>query len=258
MMSKRWAPLLAMAMAVGSAVADDYSGCFVPGEEVEYRIYWMGIPIAWARTTTDMVTEEGRELFHITLVAQTYSAYRHLFEVDDKTEVWIDPQTALPVRHDWIINEGSIHKSQLTTFYHHKKMAIFQDRISKDIWEVPISGDTQEIFSFIYASRKADLGELAERKHRLLVTGKVYDLEIRLRDEDTIKVDALGKVPSIEIEPVADFDGIFLRKGKVFFWISKEKRRVVTCIKAKVAVGSITARLQSVRGEGDTFWNRTN
>ncbi len=238
-----------------SAKATDYSNCFVPGEVMEYKIYWMGIPIAWSKSTTEMVTENGRELFHITMIAKTYKAYKHIYEVDDKTEIFIDPATALPVRHDWIINEGSIHKSQLTTFNHKKNVAVFQDRISMDIREVPIGSNTQEIFSFIYTIRNADLVKLASRKHKLLVTGKLYDLGLNITDEDDIKVDDYGKVESIEIEPVADFDGIFLRKGKISFWVSKQKRRVVTCVKAKVAVGKVTAKLQSVSGQGEGFWN---
>ena len=253
-MLKRTAHLLAFILCIGTAAAD-YSDAFVPGETVEYRIYWMGIPIAWSRTTTETVIEDGRELFHITMIARTYSAYRHIYEVDDKTEVWIDPETALPVRHDWIINEGSIHKSQLTTFLHDKKIAIFQDRISRDIREIPIESNTQEIFSFIYSTRNTDLEEMAVRNYRLLVTGKMYELGLEITDHDTIKVGKHGPVASIEIEPDAEFDGIFLRKGKVFFWVSKEKRRVVTCIKAKVAVGKVTAKLISVSGEGDAFWN---
>ena len=246
---------MAMLLLAAPAAAEDYAGCFIPGETAEYRVYWLGIPIAWSRTTTETVVEDGRELFHITMVARTYGAYKHIFEVDDKTEVLIDPATALPVRHDWIINEGSIHKSHLTTFFHDSKTAIFQDRISKDFREIPIESDTQEIFSFIYANRNADLEELCARKHRLLVTGRMYDLELKIKDRGKIKIDDHGKVPSIEIEPVAEFDGIFLRKGKVFFWVSKEKRRVVTCIKAKVAVGGIKAKLKSISGEGTGFWN---
>ncbi len=256
-MIKRIISILIMTLLACTSMATDYSKCFIPGEEVSYKIYWLGIPIAWSTTTTETVVEDGRELFHITMAVQTYAAYKHIFEVDDKTEVFIDPETALPVRHDWIINEGTIHKSHLTTFYHDKKLAIFQDRISKDIKEVPIESDTQEIFSFIYANRNADIEELAARKHRLFVTGKLYDLDLRIKDEDNIKVDGLGKIASIEIEPKAEFDGIFLRKGKVFFWISKEKRRVVTCIKAKIAVGKVTAKLQSVTGEGTGFWNQS-
>ena len=57
----------------------------------------------------------------------------------------------------------------------------------------------------------------------------------------------------MEIEPIADFDGIFLRQGKVFFWISKEPNRVVTCINAKVAVGRVTAKIHEISGSVKGF-----
>ena len=60
----------------------------------------------------------------------------------------------------------------------------------------------------------------------------------------------------MEIEPIADFDGIFLRQGKVFFWISKQPSRVVTCIKAKVAVGKITAKIHEISGPAKGFWSQ--
>jgi hypothetical protein len=238
------------------AWASDDSDRFVPGEIVTYKMYWLGLPIAWATTTTDMVTHEGRKLFRIRMVAQTYAAYKHIYEVNDSTEVLIDPETGLPVRHEWIINEGSIHKNQVTDFYHDQKIAIFRDRISRHFKEIDIESDTREIFSFIYTNRNADLAQLAQRTHRLLVTGKVYDLEIKIKGTENISVPGLGDVLSIEVEPVAEFDGIFLRKGKVFFWISAEKRRVITYVKADIAVGHITGKLESVTGDGETFWNR--
>lgn len=252
---KRFISILVLSLFVFTAWGEDFTDCFVPGETVDYKIHWMGIPIAWSSVAMDTVTEDERDLIRIRMVTRTYAAYKHIFEVDDATEVIIDPETALPIRHDWIINEGSIHKSHLTTFDHKKKVAIFQDRINKDIREIPIESDTQEIFSFIYANRNADIEELASRKHKLLVTGKLYELGLKITDDKDIKLGEYGKVSSTEIEPIAEFDGIFLRQGKVFFWISKEKRRVVTCIKAKVSVGKITAKLHRVSGEGKGFWN---
>ncbi len=253
---KLFISIVLIGLAALSARADDFSSCFVPGEVVEYKIYWMRIPIAWTRITTDTVIEDERELIRIRMIVKTYAAYKHIFEVDDTTEVIIDPVTALPVRHDWIINEGSIHKSHLTSFYHDKKVAIFQDRISKDIREIPIESDTREIFSFIYANRSADIEKLVSRPHQLLVTGKLHVLRLKISDYDNIKLAQYGKVPSIEIEPVAEFDGIFLRQGKVFFWISKEPNRMVTCIKAKVSVGRITAKIHEISGPVTGFWNQ--
>jgi hypothetical protein len=252
---KLFLSILLMGMTALSARTEDSSNTFVPGEVIEYKIYWVGIPIAWARITTDTVVEEERELIRITMIAHTYKTYTHIFEVDDKTEVIIDPETALPIRHDWIINEGTIHKSHLTTFYHDKKVAVFQDRISKDIREIPIESDTQEVFSFIYGNRSADIEKLAARKHRLLVTGKLYDLELKISDHDKIRLPHFGKVASMEIEPIADFDGIFLRKGKVFFWISKEPTRVVTYIKTRVALGRITAKIHEISSPVKGFWS---
>ena len=253
---KHLVSIVLIGIAALSARADDFSSSFVPGEVLEYKVYWMGIPIAWSRITTDTITENEQDLIRFRMIVKTYAAYKHIFEVDDITEVIIDPSTGLPLRHDWIINEGSIHKSHLTTFYHEKQVAIFQDRISKDIREIPIKRDSQEIFSFIYANRNADIEKLASRKHTLLVTGKLHELGLEISDYDNIKLSHYGKVPSIEIEPVADFDGIFLRKGKVFFWISKQPNRVVTCIKAKVAVGSITAKIHEISSPAEGFWSQ--
>lgn len=252
----RFVSILLLALIAGMARADDLLPCFIPGEVAEYKIYWAHIPLAWATVSTDSIKEEGRDLIRIRMEAQTYKAYTYIYDVNDVTEVIIDPETALPVRLDLVINEGTIHKSQLTTFYHDKKMAIFQDRISKDIREVPMKSNTQELFSFMFSNRYTDLKTFASQHHEVLVNGKLYDVGIKLRGTDEIKLSEYGKVKCTKVEPIADFDGIFIRKGKIFFWISTKDRHMVTCISAKVAVGRITAKLQEVSGPGDDFWTR--
>ena len=234
--------------------AEDYSNCFIPGEVAEYKVYWAGIPLAWSKTTTEIITENGRELVRIRMVSKTYKTYSYIYKVDDLKEVIIDPETALPLRVELILNEGTIHKSHLTTFDHDNKVAIFQDRISMDIREVPIKSTTQDVISFLYSQRRYDLEDLAARKHQLYAEGKLYELDIKIRREDDIKLPIYGKVPSVEIEPIAEFDGIFIRQGKIMFWVSKEKRRMVTCIQAKVPVGKVSVKLKKVSGPGDDFW----
>ena len=214
----------------------------------------MGLPLAWSTLTTDTITEGGKELIRIRMVTQSYRGFSHIYKVDDLTEVILNPITALPIRLDLKINEGSISKSHLTTFYHDKKVAIFQDRISKDIKEVPIESDTQEIFCFLYAARNRDLESLSERKYTLFVDGKLHDLGLKAGIEDGIKLPTYGIIPSLAFEPTAEFDGLFLRQGKVRFWVSKQNRRMVTCIQAKVSVGKVSVKLQSVSGPGDGFW----
>jgi len=233
---------------------NDFSTCFIPGEAAEYKVFWMGLPLAWSKTSVDTITENGRELIRIRMVSKNYKAYSYIYKVDDASEVIVDPKTALPLRFDFRLHEGGRRKSHLTTFHHDKKVAIFKDRITKDIKEVPIESGTQDLLSFLYSSRNRSLDSLSNQTHTLFVDGKLYELDLDIRRDDKIKLPNYGKVPSVEIEPIAEFDGWFLRQGKIMFWVSKQNRRMVTCIKAKVTVGKITVKLQEVSGPGNDFW----
>lgn len=256
---RKWALIAGFLLISGpfNAHAEiDYTSCFVPGEVSLYKVSWMGIPLAWSEHTIDAIEKNGRKLIRVRMITRNYKAYSYIYKVDDITEVIIDPVTALPLRLDVIMNEGSIHKSHLTTFNHKKKTAIFQDRISKDIKEVPIESRSQEIFSFLYSSRLSDLKSLVSQEHTLFVGGKLYALDLKIRKEGNIKLPDYGKINCVQIEPIAEFDGLFLWKDKVFFWVSKREQRMITCVKAKVAIGKINVKLQKVSGSGDSFWDK--
>lgn len=237
--------------------ASDLRECFIPGEVSEYKVTWFRIPLAWSKSTTDTVEENGRELIRLRMVSKTYKAYSHIYKVDDVIEILIDPVTGLPVRQDIETREGDRHKSQLTTFDHKNRTATYLDRIAGTTNSVAIEADTLEIYSYIYSLRNRDLKELENNKHKLFVEGEIHDFSIKIGKERNIKLPTYGKVESIAVEPIAAFNGLFLRQGKITFWISKEKRRMITSIKAKVPIGKITVTLQSVTGPGEDFWVRS-
>ncbi|MDF7826789.1 DUF3108 domain-containing protein [Pontiellaceae bacterium B12227] len=245
--------LLCCALA-GSAPAKDYSSSFVPGEVSEYKVTWMGVPLAWSKTTTEAITEDGRDLMRIRMVTQTYKAYTHIYKVDDITEVIVDPKTALPVRLDIILNEGSRQKSNLTHFDHANRTATFYDRIAGTTNSVAIEKNTREVMTFLYSMRQEKIDDLTSAVHTVYVDGKIHEMGVGLLKEKKIKLPGYGKVDCNVLEPIAEFDALFLREGKIFFWISKQNRRMVTCVQAKVAVGKVSVKLQSVTGPGDDFW----
>ncbi len=237
-----------------SAGAEDFSSCFVPGEVSEYKVSWMGLPLAWSKTTTDAVHENDRDLVRIRMVTQTYKAYSHIYKVDDITEVIIDPATALPVRLDIILNEGSRKKSNETHFDHENRTAVYIDRLAGTTNSIEIAADTREVMSFLYSMRQTDMKELTSNMHTLYVDGKMHEMGVGLLKEKKAKLPIYGKVECSVLEPVAEFDALFLREGKIFFWVSKQERRMVTLVQAKVAVGKINVKLQKVSGPGDDFW----
>ena len=240
-----------------STFASGSLGTFIPGEVSEYKVTWMRIPLAWSRSVTDTIVENGRELIRLRMISKTYAPYTHIYKVDDVVEIIIDPETGLPLRQDVEIREGNRHKSQLTVFDHENLTAVYQDRITGTSTHVAINHDTLEIYSYIYSLRNRNIAELAANGHKLFVDGEVHDFGIRIGKDDKIKLPSYGKVESTAIEPVAAFNGLFLREGKITFWISKQNRRMITCIKAKVPFGKITVKLQSVAGPGVDFWVNT-
>jgi hypothetical protein len=169
-------------------------------------------------------------------------------------ETVLDPETGLPLRHEAVINEGSRHKSHLTLFDHENGTATFHDRIGNTTNTVSIDGRTLDLLTFMYSARELDLASIGAMRHRLFVDGKVYPLEIRIMDVDRVGIPPYGDVESIMMEPVAEFDGLFLRQGRIFFWVSEKKRRMVTRIRAEIPVGSINIKLQEVAGPGNDFW----
>ena len=251
---KSIATILLAGTAMLSTASTDCSDCFIPGERSEYKVSWMKIPLAWSKSEVDAVEENGRRLIRIRMTARTYKAYKHIYAVDDITEVLLDPVTALPLREEKIVNEGTIFKNHFTIFNHDRKTATFIDRISNTTNTVPIRSDTRDVLSFLYSARERNLYELANEIQELYVEGKLYELGIEIRDTDTVKLPGYGKVESIQLEPIAEFDGLFLRQGKIFFWVSKQNRRMVTLVQAKVPVGKVSIKLEKVVGPGTDFW----
>ena len=82
----------------------------------------------------------------------------------------------------------------------------------------------------------------------------MYQLTLKKHRKKVIKLPLYGKVPSVEIEPQAEFDGFFIHEGKVMCWVSECQPRMVTCIKAKVPIGKVTVKLSKVSGHDSDCW----
>jgi hypothetical protein len=245
---------LSIFAAVCCSFAEDYTGCFVPGEVSEYKVTWMGIPLAWSKTTTEAITENDRELVRIRVVSKTYKTFAHTYKVDDLIEVIADPKTLLPVRSEIVINEGSRHRSYVTTFDHENNEATFINRIENTTNSVSIGTETKDIITFLYSLRNTEPKELDQTTHELFVDGKIFDMQLEVHKEGRVRLPDYGKTESTKVEPIASFGGLFQRQGKIFFWVSKEKRRMVTYIEAKVPIGRIKIKLKKVSGPGNDIW----
>jgi hypothetical protein len=248
--------LVTLFSGISALAADqiDYSDCFVPGEVSEYNVSWAHLPIGWSRSSTETVFEEGRELIKIRMETQSYATYNAFFKVDNLMFVILDPKTALPLRLDRIQHQGDSHKSYLTTFDHAAGKAVSIDRLNNTTNVIAIGPETREMLSLIYASRTTEIDKLPTVTYPLLSNGELFDVQLKIKDTGKIRLSEYGRVASVELDPIADREGADLSDAKTTFWVSKETRRMITCVETKVSIGKVRVKLESVSGPGDDFW----
>jgi len=77
---------------------------------------------------------------------------------------------------------------------------------------------------------------------------------VKTMKQEEIDVDKYGDVLSTKYEPIAQFEGLFVSKGRMFMWVSNDDRRICTKLQAKIPVASVRMKLLDVDGPGDDFW----
>lgn len=229
---------------------------FPVGEELIYKVYWGFIPVAKTRIATRWVERDGRLLLNIRYRTRSNKVIATLYPVDDRLEALIDPDGFLPVEFVKNMREGRHHYHEVTTFDFQNNLARWEDKKGKKVEEFPIDADTRDIVSFMYYMRAARLKPGQTREFRVMADERIYDLTLKAGKSEKVKVNRFGRVSCLKVEPEAQFDGLFVRKGKVTLWISDDERYLCTRLVGSVPVASIKVCLVEVHGPGDDAWVR--
>lgn len=227
---------------------------FPVGEELIYRVYWGVIPVARTVATSAWVEEDGRTLLAIRYRTRSNKVIATVYPVDDLIESIIDPVTFLPVRFTKKLSEGRYKTEETTTFDHAAGEAYWHSFKHDSDKTFLIEKDTRCLVSFSYFLRKKDFIPKEKQEYRVMADDKIYDLWLNIGNYTRVKLPRYGKRSSIEIEPEAAFDGLFVRTGKINLWVSNDERKLLTQATAKIPVASIRLVLDRVRGPGDDHW----
>lgn len=246
-------------LVAGSAFSEPTESLpFRVGEELIYRIHWGLINVGSSQITTEWVEFEGRRLIAIRLRNRTNHVLSKLYPVDDFVESLVDPETFLPVRFTKKLKQGGYRCDEETFFDHEQGLASFVSHQDGTEKTYPIEKQTRDILTFLYFSRGQEFqpGEVVQRT--LMSDEKLYTLDIHCGGIEAVNLDGYEKIECLKLEPKASFQGIFVRKGRLWMWISRDARRICTEIKSKVFVGNVSLTLCSVSGPGDDFWVETS
>jgi len=227
---------------------------FPLNERLDYHISWNGIRVAWSVATTGMLETNGTNYVALRVETQTYPVFDVFYKVNDLHECLLDPETLLPVRFTKIMREGRSHYRDVTTFDYATGTARFENLESGTVTNVTIGAKTRDYLSFMYFMRGQELSPGTTTTYPVLADDRVYEVLAHSEEIEDIGLSNYPDTPSLRIEPEAAFNGLFVRSGKATLWVSRDLRRIMTCLKARVPFGQVTVRLYDVSGGGDDFW----
>ncbi|MDI6775122.1 MAG: DUF3108 domain-containing protein [Verrucomicrobiota bacterium] len=227
---------------------------FPVGEELHYHIMWAKALVGRATIITAWTREGDRPLLKVAYWARSNRALSKIYPVNDLIVALIDPATFRPVRFDLNLKEGKFHRKETTLFDYETKTAIWTSAVKNKARTFPIEDDTRDLVTFMYYMRSKEFRAGTNLNERVMADDKIYDLHILADRDETVQLPNYGQVNCLRLEPTAEFDGIFVRSGKVSMWVSRDSRNLCAMLKAEAPVGSVQAVLSRVRGPGDDFW----
>lgn len=229
---------------------------FPVGEGLTYQVNWGVIPVGNSVVTNQWVEENGRRLVRISIRTRTNRVLEKLYPVDDLVESLIDPVTFLPVRFVKILSEGRYRCNQVTTFDHAGLVAHWTNNIDGGAKEFQLEPDTRDIISLTYYLRRRVFQPGEKEHYKVMADEKIYDLYVNAEERETVRLPHYGTVKTLRLEPQAEFGGVFVRKGRMWLWVTETERRLGAKLAAQVPIASVNILLTDVRGPGVDAWTQ--
>ena len=229
---------------------------FPVGEEIDYEVYWGIFMVGEATSKAEWIERDGRRLLSLSMKAESNGLVEKLYPVRETLQTILDPETFLPLSFEKDSHEGKRHYRELTTFDHAAKKGHWKSLTKDKEKTFAIEADTRDLMGLMYWIRKEPIRAGETRNYWVMTDEKMYELIVEAGKTEELKLENYGKVPVVKMEPKGKFNGMFVRKGRMFLWISDDARYVICRATASVPVASIKIALKKVRGPGDDFWTR--
>lgn len=228
---------------------------FGAGESVTFRITYAHLLAGRATLSVEPSQEGGRRVLQFVAEAKSQGFFSWLlqFRVDDRTLSAWDPATGCSLRIEKHLHEGRLVRDQLVVFGPESGTASVTDpKIKETRFEV--GPCTLDVLSAFFVTRARGVAEGEGMTLPVFDNGRRYQLGVRLRGRERLDLPPpLGKdVPTVIVEPLLlEGTGLFVKAGRLMIWLTDDARRIPVRLRAKVAIGFVSADLESYAGPAD-------
>jgi len=218
---------------------------FIPGEKLEYQIYFGPLNAGLVNTFIRMDTMRGKDVYYAEAIAKSTGLADILYRIRDMYGGYFDPETLLPVKSIRDIKEGNYTKFEIVEYYHDSLKVI-----SSQSGEHEIPANIRDMVSVFFYVRQINFDTMKYNDIIDLNTwfdDALFPFDIRFRGRETIRTRS-GKYHCIKLVPFVEPGRIFRKEDDMTLWFSDDANRVPIRGKFDLIVGSI--KMDLIKYEG--------
>jgi len=169
------------------------------------------------------------------------------FRVRDRTVAAWDAASGCSLAIEKHLHEGRHRRDQVVAFDPETGTAEVQDAAIRET-RIEVGPCPLDVLSAFYVTRLRGVSEATPLELPVFDNGKRYTLGVRLVGRERLDLPApLGRnTATLIIEPqLLAGSGLFVKRGRLKIWLTDDARRIPVRMRAKVAVGSVSADLES-------------
>jgi hypothetical protein len=225
---------------------------FQEGEWFKFKMSYSGF--LKAGNATLLVKEEqlnNKDVFHVVGKGWTTGMIKWFFKVEDRYETYFDKTTNMPYKFIRDIDEGGHTKDIEINFDQENQKAYVNDKKRKKKKVIDTKPNIQDMVStFYYLRNNLDTDGLKEGDEvqvDMFFDEENYGFKLQYLGEEKINT-TFGEITSLKFRPYVLAGRVFKEEESLTLWVSKDKNKVPLRIKADLAVGSLRADLDAVKG----------
>ncbi len=210
-------------------------------ENFTYYVFWSGIRAGKATLGFEN-TPKGIIIQSRVTSASFISIF---YRVDDVATSMLYSD-GYPRNYTLKIREGRHRRHKVTDFAMKPEdgpqKVIYNNKLDNETVEFSLEKQVFDPLSGLYEIRKRQLEVGRSEYLDIFDSKKLWNVEIEVLRKERVKV--MGKeFDAIVIKPDLKSEGIFLKKGEVYIWLTDDEKKIPVMIKSKVKIGSIVVKL---------------
>lgn len=242
--------MIAMLLLLTSVTAFS-QGAFKTGEYFKFRIHYGVVNAGYATLEVKDAVRDNKKVYHVVGNGYTTGMTKFFFKVEDNYESYFDKVTGKPYQYVRKIDEGGYTKNQEGFFNQDNNTVTVKDYKKKTTKTFSVTENVQDIVSTFYYLRnhpKVDKMEVGESLNvDMFFDDEVVKFKLKFIGRENIKT-KFGTVSTMIFRPYVQAGRVFKEEESLTVWISDDENKVPLRIKASLAVGSLKADLEEVKG----------